>query len=160
MFGDLRELYQEVILDHGTNPRNHHRLEGATCQAHGNNPMCGDTLTVYLKLGGDGRVEAATFEGRGCAISMASASMMTEVLKGKTAEEIGRLFQSFHSLCTGEDDALDAGDQDSHADDDEDLERLNVLAGVREFPVRVKCATLPWHTMKAAMSGEDEVSTE
>ncbi len=168
MFGDLRELYQEVILDHGTNPRNHHPLEGATCQAHGNNPMCGDTLTVYLKLGGDGRVEAATFEGRGCAISMASASMMTEVLKGKTAQEIGRLFRSFHSLCTGEEDALDpgdqagdqAGDQDSGEDDDEDLERLNVLAGVREFPVRVKCATLPWHTMKAAMSGEDEVSTE
>ncbi len=160
MFGDLRELYQEVILDHGTNPRNHHPLEGATCQAHGNNPMCGDTLTVYLKLGGDGRVEAATFEGRGCAISMASASMMTEVLKGRTAAEVGRLFRSFHSLCTGENDALDAGDQDSHADDDEDLERLNVLAGVREFPVRVKCATLPWHTMKAAMSGENEVSTE
>ncbi len=160
MFGDLRELYQEVILDHGTNPRNHHPLEGATCQAHGNNPMCGDTLTVYLKLGGDGRIEAATFEGRGCAISMASASMMTEVLKGKTAAEIGRLFRSFHSLCTGDDDALDAGGEDGHADDDEDLERLNVLAGVREFPVRVKCATLPWHTMKAAMSGEDEVSTE
>ena len=160
MFGDLRELYQEVILDHGTNPRNHHPLEGATCQAHGNNPMCGDTLTVYLKRDGEGRVEAATFEGRGCAISMASASMMTEVLKGKTAAEIGRLFRSFHSLCTGEDEALDAGDQDSHADDDEDLERLNVLAGVREFPVRVKCATLPWHTMKAAMSGDDEISTE
>ncbi len=153
MFGDLRELYQEVILDHGTNPRNHHSLEGATCQAHGNNPMCGDTLTVYLKLGGDGRIEAATFEGRGCAISMASASMMTEVLKGRTAAEVGRLFRSFHSLCTGEDEALNAGD-------DEDLERLNVLAGVREFPVRVKCATLAWHTMKAAIAGDDEVSTE
>ena len=160
MFDELRELYQEVILDHGKNPRNHRALADATCLAHGNNPICGDTLTVFLKGYAARVIQEAACEGRGCAISMASASMMTEVLKGKTAKEIGRLFRSFHGLCTGEDDTLDARDQDGVADDDEDLERLNVLAGVREFPVRVKCATLPWHTMKAAMSGEDEISTE
>ena len=155
MFDGLRELYQEVILDHGTNPRNHRPLDGATCTAHGHNPICGDTLTVYIRLDEDGRIEEAAFEGRGCAISMASASMMTEVLKGKTVAETEALFRAFQSLCTEDDYVLETGDEE-----DEDLERLNVLAGVRAFPVRVKCATLPWHTMNAAVSGENEISTE
>jgi nitrogen fixation NifU-like protein len=156
MFDELRELYQEVILDHGTNPRNHHELEAPTCRAHGHNPICGDVLTVYLMGDDGGVIRDASFEGRGCAISMASASMMTEVIKGRTVADAQRLFGSFHSLCTEDDYVLEAAD----AADADDLERLNVLSGVREFPVRVKCATLPWHTMNAAMSGEDEISTE
>ncbi|MEE8502134.1 MAG: SUF system NifU family Fe-S cluster assembly protein [Kiloniellales bacterium] len=156
MFDELRELYQEVILDHGTKPRNHHELEAPTCRAHGLNPICGDALTVYLMVDDGGVIQDASFEGRGCAISMASASMMTEVIKGRTVADAQRLFGSFHSLCTEDDYVLEAAD----AADADDLERLNVLSGVREFPVRVKCATLPWHTMNAAMSGEDEISTE
>ena len=152
MFDELRQLYQEVILDHGTQPRNHHALEGATCRANGSNPVCGDMLTVYLKLDPDGTVADAAFEGKGCAISMASASMMTELVKGRTVAEVEKLFDSFHRLCTEDGYVLDAAE--------EDADRLNVLAGVREFPVRVKCATLAWHTMHAAMSGDAEISTE
>lgn len=156
MLDELRDLYQEVILDHGRNPRNFRRLEEASCQAHGNNPMCGDMLVVYLTLDGDGVIRDAAFQGKGCAISVASASMMTEVLKGKTAGEAQRLFDSFHRMCTEDDfDPLAAEDGDPDA-----LERLAVLSGVREFPVRVKCATLAWHTMNAAVTGEEEVSTE
>ncbi len=156
MFDELRELYQEVILDHGKNPRNLRCPADASHQAHGHNPLCGDMLTVYLKLDDEGRIHDAAFEGRGCAISMASASMMTEVLKGKTAEEAARLFNSFHDMCTKDGfDILNAADGDA-----DDLERLQVLAGVREFPVRVKCATLAWHTMNAAMTSGGEASTE
>jgi len=153
MFDELRQLYQEVILDHGTRPRNHHALDGATCRADGSNPVCGDMLTVYLKVGPDGTVTDAAFEGKGCAISMASASLMTELVKGRTVAAVENLFQSFHRLCTEDGFRLDD-------DDEEDADRLNVLAGVREFPVRVKCATLAWHTMRAAMKGEAEASTE
>lgn len=152
MFDELRQLYQEVILDHGTQPRNFHVLDDATCHAEGRNPVCGDMLTVYLKLDQDGTVADVAFEGKGCAISMASASMMTELVKGKSAAEVERLFQSFHRLCTEDGYTLE--------DDAEEADRLNVLAGVREFPVRVKCATLPWHTLNAAMSGDAEISTE
>ena len=152
MFDELRQLYQEVILDHGTQPRNFHALEDATRQAKGSNPVCGDMLTVYMKLGEDGTVADCAFEGKGCAISMASASMMTELVKGRTPDAVEKLFQSFHRLCTEDGYVLD--------DAQEDADRLNVLAGVREFPVRVKCATLAWHTMHAAMSGEAEISTE
>lgn len=152
MFDDLRQLYQEVILDHGTRPRNYHALADATCRAAGNNPVCGDMLTVYLKLAPDGTVAEAAFEGKGCAISMASASLMTELVKGRTVAEVERLFKSFHRLCTEDGYELDS--------DEEDADRLNVLAGVREFPVRVKCATLAWHTMRAALGGEAEASTE
>ena len=156
---ELRELYQEVILDHGRSPRNCRRPERVTCEAQGNNPMCGDRLTVYLDLDEDGTIREAAFEGRGCAISMASASMMTEILKGKTRPEAEALFRSFQALCTAD----DAG-ADEEADADA-LERLQVLAGVRDFPVRVKCATLPWHTMHAAVLGRggrdgEEVTTE
>jgi len=145
---ELRELYQEVILDHGRNPRNHRHPDHHTCQALGNNPMCGDRLTVYLTVSDDGIIEDAAFEGRGCAISMASASMMTEVVKGKTLAEARRLFDSFHQMCTEDDCPIAEGN------DSDDLERLQVLSGVREFPVRVKCATLPWHTLNAAVSGD------
>lgn len=152
MFDELRQLYQEVILDHGTRPRNHHALVDATCRADGSNPVCGDMLTVYLKLGRDGTISDAAFEGKGCAISVASASLMTELVKGRTVAAVERLFRAFHRLCTEDGYMLD--------NEEEDADRLNVLAGVREFPVRVKCATLAWHTMHAALGGETRVSTE
>ena len=152
MFDELRQLYQEVILDHGTQPRNHHALADATCRADGSNPVCGDMLTVYLKVDPDGTVADAAFEGKGCAISVASASMMTELVKGRTVAAVEELFRSFHRLCTEDGYVL--------GDGEEDADRLNVLAGVREFPVRVKCATLAWHTMHAAMSGDAAISTE
>ena len=153
---DLRDLYQDVILDHGRSPRNFRRIEPATHRAHGHNPMCGDTLLVFLKEGSDGRIEDVAFEGQGCAISMASASLMTEVLRGKTPAEAERLFDAFHKLCTGAIEDLDAvGDIG-----EDDAERLAVLAGVRDYPVRVKCATLAWHTMHAALAGQEETSSE
>jgi len=148
---DLRELYQEVILDHGKHPRNFHACEDATNEARGNNPLCGDQLVIYLKMGEDGKVADASFVGKGCAISMASASMMTDLLKGRTAEEAQAMFDAFHKMCTGEEEDVDLG---------EEAEKLRVLSGVREFPTRVKCATLPWHTMVAALEGQDEISTE
>lgn len=155
MLDELRELYQEVILDHGRAPRNFRRLAEPARHAHGQNPMCGDTLDVYLTLGADGTIEDVAFEGKGCAISMASASLMTETLKGRPAAEALALFDAFHRLCTEEGfDAATAGvDEDA-------LERLQVLAGVREFPVRVKCATLAWHTMKTALEGGAAATTE
>jgi nitrogen fixation NifU-like protein len=155
MLDDLRELYQEVILDHGKKPRNFRQPQDATCQAHGNNPLCGDRITVFLKLGPDGRIEDAAFHGRGCAISQASASMMTEMLRGRSRQEAEALFDKFHRLCTQDDYVPEAGDVDEAA-----LERLQVLSGVRAFPTRVKCATLAWHTMNAALHGERETTTE
>ncbi len=154
MFDDLRDLYQEVILDHGRNPRNFRHPEDANRTAKGDNPLCGDRLTVYLKVDDDGVIRDVAFEGRGCAISTASASLMTEVLRGKTEAEAKALFETFHRMCTGEDEAAASGV------DPDDVDRLRVLAGVREFPMRVKCATLAWHTMNAAMAGEAVVSTE
>ena len=156
MLDDLRDLYQEVILDHGRNPRNFRPLPHATCLAHGNNPICGDMLVVYLDLDSGGRIKDVAFQGQGCAISMASASMMTEILKGKSQAEARKLFDCFHDMCTRDDfdpAKADAGDADA-------IERLSVLSGVREFPIRVKCATLAWHTMQAAVKGEQEISTE
>ncbi len=151
MSDELRELYQEVILEHGKNPRNFHVSEDATNEARGNNPLCGDQLVIYLKLDGDGRVADVSFLGKGCAICMASASMITELLKGRSREEAQSLFAAFHDMCTGEENGNELPD---------DVEKLQVLSGVREFPTRVKCATLPWHTMVAALQGEDEISTE
>jgi len=151
MSDDLRELYQEVILEHGKNPRNFHARDDATNEASGNNPLCGDQLVIYLKLDDDGRVDEASFLGKGCAISMASASMMTELVKGRTQAEAESLFEAFHDMCTGEENGHDLPDE---------VEKLRVLSGVREFPTRVKCATLPWHTLVAALQGEDEISTE
>jgi nitrogen fixation NifU-like protein len=151
MSEDLRELYQEVILDHGKNPRNFHVHDDATNEARGNNPLCGDQLVIYLQLDGEQNVVDASFLGKGCAICMASASMMTDLVKGRSAEEAKSMFEAFHDMCTGE------GDETALADD---MEKLSVLSGVREFPTRVKCATLPWHTMVAALKGENEISTE
>ena len=153
MLDELRELYQEVILDHGKQPRNFRRPEHPTNEAAGRNPLCGDQLVVYLDIAKDGRITDVAFVGKGCAISMASASMMTEMVKGKTVAEAKKLFDSFHHMCTHDDAAgADGGD--------EDMEKLQVLSGVRQFPVRVKCATLPWHTLSAAIEGVKEVSTE
>lgn len=147
---DLRDLYQEVILDHNRRPRNFGRLAGANRSAEGFNALCGDRLTLYLKLV-DGVIEDARFEGTGCAISTASASLMTEALKGKTEAEAQSLFEGFHALLT-------AGES---ADPTVPLGKLEVLSGVREFPVRVKCATLPWHTLQAALQNETRpISTE
>ena len=152
MMDELRDLYQEVILDHGRNPRNFGQPEGANCEAHGNNPICGDTLTIYLTVDESDVIQNAAFEGKGCAISMASASMMTEVLKGKSLDEAKELFDGFHQMCTEDDfDPLESG-----VDDEDAVERLQVLSGVREFPIRVKCATLAWHTMQAAAAGGHE----
>ena len=155
MLDELRELYQEVILDHGRDPRNHRHPEDANRHAHGNNPICGDTLVVYLTIDDDGVIRDAAFEGKGCAISIASASLMTDMLKGKTEARARALFENFHDMCTKDD-----FDPDAVEDDADDLDRLQVLAGVRAFPMRVKCATLAWHTMSAAMAGENEASTE
>ena len=152
MSDDLRDLYQEVILDHGKHPRNFRHPDDATAEARGNNPLCGDQLTVYLKLDANGKVEDAAFEGRGCAISMASASMMTEMVRGRTEDEARRLFANFHHMCTG-DEAVSAEDEDA-------LDKLRVLSGVRDYPTRVKCATLPWHTLIAALEGDIVATTE
>lgn len=150
MFDDLRELYQEVILDHSKRPRNFGRLEADNRRAKGHNPLCGDILSLYLTVE-DGVVEDVAFEGNGCAISMASASLMTEIIKGRGEAEARALFERFHRLLTSDDADLD------HLD----LDKLAVFAGVREFPVRVKCATLAWHTLAAALDGQtDDVSTE
>jgi nitrogen fixation NifU-like protein len=148
---DLRDLYQEVILDHTKKPRNFHKMEAATNSAKGHNPLCGDRLTVYVKLEDD-IVKDISFEGSGCAISTASASMMTESLKGKTKAEAEALFRRFHKLVTG---------KSGSAQEAPELGKLAAFSGVQEFPVRVKCATLSWHTLRAALeSGETAVSTE
>jgi len=147
---DLQDLYQELILDHGRRPRNFRPLEGANRGAQGYNPLCGDKVRVYVKLNGD-IVEDVSFEGAGCAISTASASIMTETLKGKTREQAEDLFQTFHDLVTGREAQVNAPE----------LGKLAVFSGVSEFPMRVKCATLSWHTLRAALSGNGEVvSTE
>ena len=147
---ELSELYQEVILDHNKKPRNFRKLESASNTAEGYNPLCGDHLTVYLDLEDD-EVKEISFEGTGCAISKASASMMTQAVKGKKKEQAERLFNEFHSMVTGE---LDEETQENK------LGNLKIFAGVRDFPVRVKCATLPWHTLHAALNNEQTVSTE
>ena len=154
MDDDIRELYQEVILDHGKNPRNFRHPDDASHEAHGNNPLCGDRLTVYVRLGDDRRVEDVAFEGRGCAISVASASMMTDIVRGKTVAQVEALFDDFHKMCTG----ADVGDAPPEFEDE--LVKLRVLSGVRQFPMRVKCATLAWHTLNEAVHGGDRASTE
>jgi nitrogen fixation NifU-like protein len=148
---DLLDLYQEVILDHNKRPRNFGRLEGATHSAVGHNPLCGDRLTVYLDSDGE-TVRDVRFEGSGCAISTASASLMTEVVKKRSLAEVDRLFQAFHELLTG--------DPSVRAAEDPAIGKLAVFSGVREFPVRVKCATLAWHTLKAALAGAEIARTE
>lgn len=144
---DLRTLYQEVILDHNKSPRNFRKMEDASYKAEGYNPLCGDHYTIYLKID-NGMIREVSFQGSGCAISKASASLMSSVLKGKTKEEVDSLFEKFHKLVTGELDA--AGNLDG-------LGKLTVFAGVSEFPIRVKCATLAWHTLRAALENNKEV---
>ncbi|GGG49416.1 iron-sulfur cluster assembly scaffold protein [Caldovatus sediminis] len=154
MFDDLRDLYQEVILDHGRKPRNFRRIEDADRSARGDNPMCGDRMELWLKLSPEGRIADAAFQGRGCAISMASASLMTETVKGKTPEQAKEMGEKVRTLAmTGTCPACDGAIA-------EDMERLAPLSGVHEFPSRVKCATLAWHTLKAALEGAKEASSE
>jgi len=146
---ELSELYQQVILDHNKKPRNFRKPEVFNRSAQGHNPLCGDQLTVYLQLD-NGIITDVAFEGSGCAISKAAASMMTQALKGKSTDETEKLFNGFHQMVTG----------DSDDDVSESLGHLRIFSGVREFPVRVKCATLPWHTFKAALENQEIVSTE
>ncbi len=146
---DLRELYQEVILDHSKNPRNFRKLEGANRTAEGYNPLCGDHFHLYLRMDGD-RIADISFEGSGCALSKASASMMTSVMKGKTAAEAESLFARFHDMVMG---------KNGHGHG-EDLGKLSVFSGVSEFPVRVKCVSLAWHTLTSALKGEQVATTE
>jgi len=147
---DLQDLYQQVIVDHSKRPRNFHPLADATRKVEGHNPLCGDNITIYLKLEG-GLVKDISFEGSGCAISTASASLLTESLKGKTLADAESLFESFHDLVTGL--------EPSH--ETPGLGKLEVFSGVCDYPTRVKCATLAWHTLHAALKGEGEVvSTE
>jgi len=148
---DLRELYQEVILDHSKRPRNFRALEGGSLHADGHNPLCGDKVTVYLQVEDD-VVKDASFQGSGCSISTASASMMTDALKGRSLTEVNALFERFHELVTSDPSQAAAGSAE--------LGKLAVFAGVHEFPMRVKCASLAWHTMKAALEGGARASTE
>jgi len=146
---DLRELYQELILEHSKAPRNYRAMERADRKAEGYNPLCGDHFTVYVQTQGDS-IADITFQGSGCAISKASASLMTQSVKGKTREQAKQLFELFHRTVTGENHGLSV-----------DLGKLSVFSGVAEFPARVKCATLAWHTLQAALEGKHEpVSTE
>jgi nitrogen fixation NifU-like protein len=146
---ELRSLYQEVILDHYKSPRNYKKLEGANRKAEGYNPLCGDHFIVYLRLEDD-RIAEVSFEGSGCAISKASASMMSTLLKGKTREEAKILFEKFHKLVTGE--LKPTGETNG-------LGKLEAFAGVSEFPVRVKCASLAWHAMRSALEAKEEVAS-
>jgi nitrogen fixation NifU-like protein len=146
---DMRELYQEVILDHNKRPRNCYVMPCANKSADGHNPLCGDTVRVYLRIEG-GVIEEISFQGAGCAICTASTSLMTESVKGKTVEEAKDIFDEFHHMLTG-----------VAAEQGLELGKLQVFEGVREYPVRVKCATLAWHTLKAAMNSENtKVTTE
>lgn len=147
---NLSELYQQVILDHNKKPRNFREIDEATTTAQGFNPLCGDQLKLYLKIDANGVIEDISFVGSGCAISKASASLMTVNLKGKTLDEATLLFDEFHHLVTGE---LDPEGENS-------LGRLRVFAGVSEYPARVKCASLAWHALKGALDGESTVTTE
>lgn len=142
---ELTALYQEVILDHNKRPRNFGALDHANHSAKGDNPLCGDRVTVWLEVDGE-RVKDVSFEGQGCAISTASASIMTEIVKGKPLEEVERLFREFHALLTGDPSVV--------AEASPTLGKLAVFSGVREYPIRVKCATLAWHTLQAALKSE------
>lgn len=146
---DLRELYQEVILDHNKRPRNKGRLEAPTNEAEGHNPLCGDQVRLTLHTE-NGLIDQIAFDGQGCAISTASASLMTEAVKGKTIAQAEAIFREFQTMVTSPDST------DEHGD----LGEMVALAGVRDYPVRIKCATLPWHTLHAALVGEGKVSTE
>ncbi len=145
---ELRELYQEVILDHSKHPKNYHKMDDATHNAEGYNPLCGDHFFIYLKVE-DGIIKDISFEGAGCAISKASASIMTSVVKGKTLEEVQKIFNNFHAFVTG---------KVEKNFDPNSLGKLAVFSGVSEFPVRVKCATLAWHTLMNALENKNEIA--
>ncbi|MBV9571902.1 MAG: SUF system NifU family Fe-S cluster assembly protein [Alphaproteobacteria bacterium] len=147
----LRELYQEVILDHSRHPRRFGALQEATHTGEGYNPLCGDRVKIYLALDAENRIQDIAFEGKGCAISQASASMMTDMLVGRTVEQAEQLMSGFLHLVKGE---------DTNGLAPEDREQLEVMGGISEFPMRVKCATLPWHTMKSALEGGETAKTE
>lgn len=147
---ELNDLYQETILEHNKNPRNFREIENPDREALGNNPLCGDALRVYVMMDGDTVADVA-FKGSGCAISKASASMMTQAVKGKSREEAQQLFDEFHRMVTGDLDIEAGGDH---------LGKLKLFAGVLEFPARVKCASLSWHTLNAALHGDTSVTTE
>ena len=147
---DLADLYQQLILDHNRSPRNRRRIEHAGCCAEGYNPLCGDRITVYLVIDGD-MIKEAAFEGTGCAISTAAASMMTDAVKGKSVAEATGLFERFRKMVT----ALDDRDETIEAS----LGKLGAFAGVRHYPARVKCATLAWHTLRAAIASDHDVVT-
>ena len=151
---DLRALYEEVILDHNRNPRNYPKIpDGCNCSAHGDNPLCGDEVQVHLRVE-NGVIQDIGFEGHGCAISTASASLMTEALKGKSEAEAAALFEAVHEYLT--DQSYDESDEDTDR-----LGKLTVLGGVKQYPMRVKCATLAWHTLRAALAhSEKPVTTE
>jgi nitrogen fixation NifU-like protein len=147
---DLKDLYRDVIVDHNRNPRNFGKLEPADAKADGHNPLCGDRLTIYANLEGE-RIQQVKFEGSGCAISVASASLLTEAVRGKSVSEFEQLFEQVHSLLTDHESTVDAAS----------LGKLAALSGVREFPARVKCASLCWHTLRAALQHADKpVTTE
>lgn len=147
---DLRELYQDIVIDHSRNPRNTGTLDDANRTAEGFNPICGDRLTLYLKVEDD-RIADVAFKGSGCAISTASASLMTESVRGESVEEAHRLFETFHRMITRGPEAAFESDE---------LDELAALSGVAAYPARVKCATLAWHTLEAALKGEESISTE
>lgn len=149
MDAELQELYQEVILDHNKNPRNFHKMESCTHHAEGYNPLCGDQLELFLVMKDD-KVEDISFVGNGCAISKSSSSLMTEILKGKTKEEAEKIFNLFHDLVT---------DKKLTDEEIDRLGKLAVLQGVKEFPMRVKCASLPWHTFHSAINKEEKVAS-
>lgn len=149
MMSELDELYRELILDHNRRPRNHRKLEAPCTHAEGYNPLCGDRVTVFVKVE-EGTIKDVSFEGSGCAISTASASLMTEAMKGKSLEEAKKLFGRFHGLVTGEPRETDEG---------EGLGKLEVFSGVCRYPARVKCATLAWHTVSSALRGDAETVT-
>lgn len=144
------DLYQQVILDHNRKPRNFHEMDGATHTCEGYNPLCGDRLTVYLKLDPAGIIDDVSFTGSGCAISKSSASMMTSNLKGKTEAQAREMFGSFRKMVTGE----------AESSDEERLGKLSIFSGVREYPSRVKCATLAWHTMASALDGSGSTTSD
>ena len=150
---DLRELYQTTILDHNKKPRNFCKPESANREANGWNPLCGDKVTVYVTVDDDGVVQEIGFQGSGCAISTASASMMTQAVKGKTLDEVLEVFDRFHELVAGPPAPEAASEADLGA-----LGKLTVFSGVREYPMRVKCATLPWHTLRSAVRADGEVA--
>lgn len=149
---DLRELYQEVILDHNKNPHNHKKIEDCSHHADGDNPLCGDQISVYLNTDGN-IIQDISFEGQGCAISVASASIMTDLIKGRSLDFVQKLFNYFQSLVTQEDTPPDFTDKETS------LDELQVLSGVKQFPLRVKCATLAWQTLQAALANQESVAT-